>query len=160
MNSKPELTSLLPRNRDDVENAKAIVALGFPEVQPVLPSLFQWLETSGSKVELIIRPFFASLGDPAFDLVQKALQTTVKPARQECLLRFVLPHWPAETLAKLLPELMALLGTHGFHALDVWALKLLLDKGLGDQAELERWRKHKAIRLTEQLNALTCGPTI
>ncbi len=155
MNSKSDLTSLLPRDRDDVENAKALVALGFPKVEPVLPSLFQWLETSGSEVELVIRPFFACLGEPALDLVRAALQTTAKPARQECLLRYVLPHWPAETVAKLLPELIALLGTYGFYALDVWALKLLLDKGLGDRSELERWHNHKRTRLTEQLHALT-----
>jgi len=36
----------------------------------------------------------------------------------------------------------------------VWALKLLLDKGLGDRAELERWKAHKVGRLAEQLGAL------
>lgn len=55
---KSELTKLLPKNGKDVEGARAILALGFPTIEPVLPSLFQWLETSGSDVELLIRPFF------------------------------------------------------------------------------------------------------
>jgi hypothetical protein len=155
MNQRTTLTALLPKHRDDVDSARAILALGFPSVEPVLPALFQWLETSGSAVELLVRPFFADLGEPAFDLVRSALQAPTKPARKSCLLRFVLPSWPRELVTRLEPELASLVHGSDPLGLDVWALKVLIDRGVGDQGEWERWRTFKVSRLQDQLSALT-----
>jgi hypothetical protein len=153
--NRSELTKLLPRHRDDVENARAIVALGFPVVEPVLRSLFQWLETSGSNVELVMRPFFAALGEPALDLAREALIAPIKPARKFSLLRYVLPAWPSAVVAKLEPQLLFLMiNGHDDYGLDVWALKLLLDKKIDTQENLEAWRRSKISRLRDQLGAL------
>jgi hypothetical protein len=155
MNKRTTLTALLPKHRDDVESARAILRLGFPSLEPVLPALFQWLETSGSAVELLVRPFFADLGEPAFELVRSALQAPIKPARKSCLLRFVLPGWPRELVVRLEPELSQLVHGYDFYGLDVWALKVLIDKGVGNQEEWNRWRHTKILRLQGQLSALT-----
>jgi hypothetical protein len=155
MRTKAELAALLPKDRNDVANAKAIIALGYPTVEPVLRSLFQWLETSGSEVELVIRPFFATLGEPALDLVKEALEGPTKPARKAALLRYVLPSWPKETIAKIEPQLLTFLDGYDFHGLDVWALKLLLDKGVGPREELMRWKDFKRSRLQEHLGVLS-----
>jgi hypothetical protein len=152
---RSELTKLLPKSSSDAEGARAIVALGYPTVGPVLKSLFQWLETSGSEVELVLRPFFASLGEPALELVAEALASPTKPARKAAILRFVLPSWPAEVLVKLEPQLVALIEPYDFYGLDVWALKLLIDKGLAKDENLERWRTLKITRLQDQLEALS-----
>ena len=149
---RSELTAMLPKNRDDVESARAIVALGYPTVEPVLKSLFQWLETSSSPVELIVREFFAEIGEPALPLVREALQAQIKPARKHCLLRHVLPHWPSEVLEKLGGELWNLLQEP--HGLNVWSLKLMLDKGINDRVKLLQWRELFLEDLTEQLEAL------
>ena len=115
---RSELTKLLPKDRTDVEGARAILALGFPVVEPVLPSLFQWLETSGSEVELLIRPFFAELGEPALGLVIDALESSIKPARKAALLQHVLPSWPVDLVAKLEPQLLSYLDKYDFYGLD------------------------------------------
>lgn len=151
---RSELTRLLPSDGNDVESVRALIALGYPEVAPVLKSLFQWLETSGSEVELLVRPFFASLGEPALDLVREALESPVKPARKSALLRHVLPSWPPGVVAKLEPQLLSYLDRYDFHGLDAWALKLLIDKGLAQDEPLESWRLLKIARLEAQLQAL------
>jgi hypothetical protein len=153
MKTRSELTDLRPQGRGDTENAGKILSLGFPAVEPVLPSLFQWLETNGSPVELIMRPFFAHIGEPAFELVRRALRVQTKPALKCCLLRYVLPAWPPALVSRLEPELTAMVHNVDFHGLDVWALKLLIDKQIGDQSQWERWRAFKVSRLREHLSA-------
>lgn len=156
MKSKTDLMFQLPTGRNDVDAAKQMVALGYPALAPVLPKLFQWLGTSGSPVELIIRPFFAELGAPARDLVHKALDEQGKPALKYCLLRYVLPSWPRDLLITL--PLERLLQQYDFHGLDIWAPKLMLEKKIPthDGLEgLEEWKRLKLARLGEHLSALT-----
>jgi|EndMetStandDraft_3_1072993.scaffolds.fasta_scaffold464540_2 hypothetical protein len=157
--NRSDLTKLLPTSGTDIENAQAIVALGFPTVEPVLKSLFQWLETNGSPVEMIIRPFFAGLGEPALELVRDALMAPIKPARKHALLRYVLPHWPASVIEKLEPELQGFIQQHDFHGLDVWALLLMIEKGIETHGGNEKWRAHKIARMQELIAALEhrCG---
>lgn len=156
MQHKTDLTVLLPTDRNDVDGAKELLALGYPELAPVLPHLFQWLGTSGSDVELIIRPFFAELGAPARDLVCKALEDRAKPALKYCLLRYVLPSWPREVVATL--PLEQLLQQYDFHGLDVWALKLMSEKRIPTHdglKGLDEWKELKIARLREQLSVLS-----
>ncbi|MCC2956344.1 hypothetical protein LK542_12030 [Massilia sp. IC2-477] len=120
------LTRRLPKDSGDVAAAAELVALGYPTVAPVLPHLFQWLETSGSPVEMVLRPFFSSLGAPARDLACEALLRHNKPAVKHCLLRYILPHWPREVLVTL--PLEGYLYSGDAHGLDVWALKLMVEK--------------------------------
>jgi hypothetical protein len=155
MKEHSELTRLLPKNREDVDGVRALLAHGYPTLEPVLGSLFQWLDTSGSPVELEIRPFFASLGEPALELAREALCANIKPARKHALLRYVLPNWSRETLLKLESELLPLVQEYSYYGLDVWALSLMLQKGVGPQTELEGWRKLKISGLTDQLKALS-----
>lgn len=156
MRNKTNLTSLLPTDRNDVDRAKELIALGYPELAPVLPHLFKWLGTSGSDMELVVRPFFAVLGGPARDLVCKALEDRGKPALKHCLLRYVLPSWPREVLVTL--PLEQLLQEYDFHGLDIWALKLMSEKSIPTHdglRGLDEWKKFKIARLREQLSLLS-----
>ncbi|MFG6413903.1 hypothetical protein ACG02S_08345 [Roseateles sp. DC23W] len=156
--NRSDLTKLLPRNGADIENARALVALGYPMVEPVLTSLLQWLETDGSPVEMIIRPFFADLGEPALELVRDALTAPIKPARKHALLRYVLPSWPASVVQKLAPELHGFIQHYDFYGLDVWALRLLVDKGIETHGGNEQWKAQKIERLRELLAVLESPP--
>ena len=149
------LTKQLPKNGNDVEGAKKLVALGYPAIAPVLPHLFQWLENGSPVAESVIQPFFAKLGAPAQDLVCKALEAPVKPALKHRLLRYVLPSWPREALITL--PLEPLLQQYDFYGLDVWALKLMIDKDIQAHASLEEWRRFKLRHLKEQVAALECS---
>ncbi|MGJ9420705.1 hypothetical protein ACHAC9_23580 [Massilia sp. CMS3.1] len=147
-----KLTSRLPKNGNDVEGVKELLALGYPAIAPVLPHLFQWLETGGPVVESAIQPFFAELGAPARDLACKALEASIKPALKYRLLRYVLPTWPRDVLITL--PLEQLLQQYDFYGLDVWALKLMIDKRIPGHSELEEWRKFKIRHLKELLEVL------
>jgi hypothetical protein len=152
---KSPLIAQLPKNSHDADGARALVALGYPALAPVLPHLFQWLETSGSDVELVLRPFFAELGAPARDLACQALLHRNKPALKHCLLRYILPSWPRDVVATL--PLEAYLYDSDAYGLDVWALKLMIEKcipthdGLKGLAEA---RDRKIARLKELLDVL------
>lgn len=147
-----QLTARLPKNGNDIDGAKELVALGYPAIAPVLPHLFQWLETSAPIVETVIQPFFTGLGAPARDLVCKAIAAPVKPALKYRLLRYVLPAWPRESLLTL--PLEPLLQQYDSYGLDIWALKLMIDKRIPAHSDLEEWRQIKISLLSEQLKVL------
>jgi hypothetical protein len=154
-NVKSPLMARLPRNAHDADGARELVALGYPALAPVLPHLFQWLETSGSAVELVLRPFFAELGAPARDLACKALLHRNKPALKYSLLRYVLPSWPREVLATL--PLEAYLYDSDAYGLDVWALKLMVEKRIPSHEGLKgllECKNFKVARLEEHLKVL------
>ncbi|KRC36026.1 hypothetical protein ASE28_00285 [Acidovorax sp. Root219] len=153
------MTPLLPKNSNDVAAAQHLVELGYPAVEPVLKSLFQWLETSGSPVEMVMRRFFAELGAPALDLVRDALTVKIKPVRKHALLRFVLPFWPRSLIAELEQELMALVHGTDVYGLDIHALSLLMRNQVGHAGELESWYRFKTQRLEEHLEALRAIPS-
>ena len=146
------LTSRLPTNCNDVERVNELLALGYPVIAPVLPHLFQWLETGGPVVESAIQPFFVKLGAPARDLACKALEASVKPALKYRLLRYILPAWPRDVLITL--PLEPLLQQYDADGLDVWALKLMIDKSIPAHRSLEEWRELKIQHLKERLEVL------
>lgn len=151
---KSTLTPMLPKHAGDVESAQALVALGYPAVAPVLPHLFQWLETN-SPVERVLSPFFASLGAPARDLACAALLARNKPARKHTLLRQVLPAWPRKVLATL--PLERFLYDGDAYGLDVWALKLMAGKGIPTHDGLRglaEVKEYKTAHLRELLQVL------
>lgn len=153
MKTDRNLTALLPKNGSDTAGAAQLVAMGYPAVAPVLPHLFQWLESGGPLVDTIIAPFFATLGSPARDLVCKALEAPTKPALKNRLVRFVLPAWPREVLLTL--PLEPMLQQYDFYGLDVWTLKLMIDKDIPSHTALDQWRQLKIASLDERLQALT-----
>ena len=152
---KSPLVSELPKHGGDTYSARKLVALGYPALAPVLPQLFRWLETSGSAVELVLRPFFAELGAPARDLADEALRRDTTPALKHCLLRHILPNWPREVVATL--PLERYLHDSDALGLDIWALKLMMAKripthdGLQGLAEIRDW---KIARLEDHLRVL------
>ena len=56
--------TLLPRHKSDSEYARAIVALGYPAVAPVLPELLEWLQDCNWPISGQISTFLASIGEP------------------------------------------------------------------------------------------------
>ena len=148
--TKTPLTKLLPKNSHDVEGVQRLLELGYPALEPILPHLFQWLETNGSEVELALRPFFAKLGAPVRDLACDALLSPVKPALKHSLLRYVLPYWPREVVVTL--PLERFLYDSDVLGLDIWALKLMMDMHIPTHdglKGLDECRDFKLARLKE-----------
>jgi hypothetical protein len=67
---------LIPKNKSDVETARAAVNAGFPTVGPVLPELLEWLQDYNWPVAHILAHFLASIGDPLVPHVRRILEGT------------------------------------------------------------------------------------
>jgi hypothetical protein len=145
------LKRLLPRDKNDAEAAKALVALGFPALEPVLPRMLEWLEAYGSPVELVMRDFFAALGIHAVPAVQSALAPR-HDALKYAVVMNVVAKWPAEAVAPLKVQLQALATGSGFYGTDLAALRLLAEHRLADRAWLGAWAQFKTRRLRELLS--------
>ena len=144
------LKRLLPRNKDDAESARALVALGYPAVEPVLSQMLDWLKSNGSPVELVLRAFFADLGVQAVPVVQKALAS-----RHDLLKYSVVKHvvcrWPADAVSQLAPQLQGLATGSGFYGTDLIAMRLLVEHRLAEPSWLREWAEFKVKRLRELL---------
>jgi hypothetical protein len=65
----------MPLEKSDLERARAVVALGYPEVAPILPALLQWLQDINWPVASVLAPFLASIGPKLAPHVRQVLQT-------------------------------------------------------------------------------------
>ena len=54
----------LPNDKCDVRGAEAMVACGYPAVEPVLPRLLEWIQDGNWPVARVLAPFLATLGAP------------------------------------------------------------------------------------------------
>ncbi|HSF47698.1 MAG TPA: DUF5071 domain-containing protein, partial [Burkholderiales bacterium] len=111
------LKRLLPRDKDDAEGARALVALGYPVVEPILPYMLDWLKSNGSPVEMVVREFFVSLGSKAVPVVQKALASRHDGLKYFVVMN-VVTRWPAEAIEKLKLQLQALATGSGSYGTD------------------------------------------
>ena len=144
------LKRLLPRNKDDAESAKALVAMGYPAVEPVLSSMLEWLKTIGCPVELVLRDFFAGLGVRAVPVVQKALASR-NDVLKYSVVKHVVCRWPADAVSQLAPQLQGLASGSGFYGTDLIAMRLLVEHRLAEPAWLKEWAEFKVKRLRELL---------
>ena len=75
MFSPSELHELLPKDKHDLDRAKALVSIGYPTVAPILPELLEWLQDGNWPVAHEIGPFLASIGAPLAEEVRRILQS-------------------------------------------------------------------------------------
>jgi hypothetical protein len=59
----------------DLENARALVAQGYPAVAPVASSLLQWVQDINWPVAHILAPFLASIGEELAPQVKIVLES-------------------------------------------------------------------------------------
>lgn len=70
-----EVRKLLPKHKFDLENANAVVTLGYPAIAPILSDLFMWIQDINWPVAQIVAPFLATIGTPIIPEVRKILRT-------------------------------------------------------------------------------------
>ncbi len=58
------LLALLPRSKQDLDRARALVELGYPAVEPVLPQILKWIQDSNWPVARVLLPLLVSIGEP------------------------------------------------------------------------------------------------
>ncbi|MCP1845238.1 hypothetical protein ACVIHI_001841 [Bradyrhizobium sp. USDA 4524] len=122
-----DLAALLPRDKFDTERAEAIVALGFPAVEPIVPALLEWMQDMNWPVARVLQPFLAGIGTPLYPHLRRILQTD-DDVWKNWTLRFIVAQ-SAELQAKLRTDLerLATSPTAGEQAeeLDIVAKDLL-----------------------------------
>jgi Domain of unknown function (DUF5071) len=71
-----DLRELIPTDKLDTTNAKALVALGYPAVAEALPSMLEWVQDLNWPVARVFRPFLAGIGAPLAPHIRAIVNTT------------------------------------------------------------------------------------
>ena len=71
----PNLTALLPATKFETDQAAHLVSVGYPQVEPVMPQILEWLQDPNWPVAQVFRPFVASIGAPLAPHVLSILLT-------------------------------------------------------------------------------------
>lgn len=71
---RPDLATLLPTDKYETSKAEALVALGYPSVEPILSSLLLWVQDLNWPVARVLSPFLASIGIPLAPHIRHILQ--------------------------------------------------------------------------------------
>jgi hypothetical protein len=80
---------LLPRDKCDVDNARAVVRLGYPSVAPVLPDLLEWFKDCNWPASHPIGDFLATLPEQTAPLVWKILRGDDHIWKYWCIVRLI-----------------------------------------------------------------------
>jgi hypothetical protein len=59
-----DLTALVPTTKFETERASALVEVGFPAVEKVMPQILEWLQDVNWPVGRVFQPFLVSIGRP------------------------------------------------------------------------------------------------
>jgi hypothetical protein len=95
---------LLPRNKSDEERVRALIALGYPAVAPVLPDLLEWLQDGNWPISRPIADFFLSIGEPVLPLIDAVLRGPDATWKYWCIQRLI-ARLPPTLAAGFRPEL-------------------------------------------------------
>ncbi len=154
---KKELTKYLPERGAGLEGIKRLSEIGYPVIQPVTKSLLSHLERTpfpATETDSEISKLLGSAGNYIVDEVATALQENRSPQKKYILLSLILPNWTTEQLKPLEEIIYGFIEGYSFHGLDVWALKLMLEKRLaGHQSPLE-WLQFKTGVYEQKLKVL------
>ena len=80
---------LLPRDKLDLDNARAVVALGYPAVATVLPDLLEWLQDCNWPVSRPIGDFLATLPEEMAPLIWNVLRGDDHIWKYWCIVRLI-----------------------------------------------------------------------
>ena len=69
------LSTLLPIDKYETERAAQLVALGFPEVEPVIPQILAWVQDLNWPVARVFQPFLAGIGSALAPYLRPILET-------------------------------------------------------------------------------------
>ncbi|QDT01340.1 DUF5071 domain-containing protein [Adhaeretor mobilis] len=97
----------LPRDKFDIANAEALIALGHPAVSPVLPDLLEWLQDCNWPVSKPIGDFLTTLPNEMAPLIWTVLRGNDHVWKYWCIFRLI-STMPADTAEQFRSELARL----------------------------------------------------
>jgi hypothetical protein len=98
-----DLVALIPTTKYETEKASALVQLGFPAVEPVMPQILEWLQDLNWPVAGVFQPFLAHIGQPLAPYI-RVIFAGKDDGWKYSLLRLVVGQSP-ELACTLRPEL-------------------------------------------------------
>lgn len=84
-----DLRQLLPRDKSDFGNARALVALGYPAVAPVLKDLLAWLQDGNWPISRLVGDFFLTIPEAIAPLVREVLEGDDLQWKYWCIVRLI-----------------------------------------------------------------------
>jgi len=70
------IRTLIPTDKFDTKRAEELVALGYPAVTEVLPSMLEWMQDLNWPVAGVLQPFLAGIGAPLTAHIRSILKST------------------------------------------------------------------------------------
>jgi hypothetical protein len=98
---------LLPRSKRDLGAARAVIALGYPAVAPVLPDLLEWLQDYNWPVSRPISDFLASIPEPTAPHIREVLEGNDLIWKYWCI-HVLISRMPKEIAEQFRPDLIRL----------------------------------------------------
>jgi hypothetical protein len=69
------LENLIPRHKHDTERVQALVDRGYPEIEPILPELLEWVQDMNWPVAQALAPLLAGIGLPLAPYIRVILSS-------------------------------------------------------------------------------------
>jgi len=145
------LMKLWPKDAHDADGAVALVKLGFPAVEPVMPDMARSLMGQGPVVNVFIE-FLGTMGAAAVPHVRVALTSKRELQVRNALSVVELLH--PEVVRELTTELELLLTEPSVQGLHVDALHQLARAEAKTHAPVTEWEALFRTRIMEQLRVL------
>jgi len=73
---RAELLALLPLDKYDIGKIERLREIGYPEIEPLLPTLLEWLKDGNWPIARILPPFLADIGSPLAPHIRTVLSTS------------------------------------------------------------------------------------
>ncbi len=70
-----DLSGLIPKTKFETEKIDALIRLGYPAVQSLLPELMTWVQDMNWPVARVLQPFLVSIGAPLEPYIRDVLKT-------------------------------------------------------------------------------------
>ena len=73
---RADLAALLPLDKYDTAKLEQLVEVGYPDIEPLLPALLQWLQDGNWPIARRLSPILASVGLPLAPHVRTVLSSS------------------------------------------------------------------------------------
>lgn len=100
----PEIQSLVPRHKADLDRVTAVRQQGYPAIAPILGELLGWMADSNWPVARPLSQYLLSLGEPIIEPVRLSLRGTDAIAKWH-LIQQIMAHMPRSDASLLKDDL-------------------------------------------------------
>ena len=151
-----DLRNLLPADKNDLVAVDALIARGYPTVDPILLDILKWIRQPQWPVADPLAKFLLSLGPALLPHIHRIFSSSRDEQWKAEILRTIVQYWPADQVAEL-TSYLTVLATHGQSwGVDLISLRLLAHHRLAEREWIARWLDFKRQFHQGQLHEIEC----